>query len=631
MPADPGPSWLQLLLDGTDAAGLAAARRSALRSTRSETARSVITAEAGRAEQLLAQLVEHRAHAAELTSLYDLSLRLSREHSLDALLQDTVSHARRLLAVDVAYLALVEDDQSLTIRVTDGSTGPNLRGIVLAPRSGLAGRVVELAEPVQSRDYLADRALAHQEQVDQVADTEGLRTILGAPLRLRGSVIGVLMVSQREVRHFGAAEISLLGSLGSIAAVAIDNARLIEGYRHSTAALERTNEQLSATLDSINRAATLHETLLEVATRAGRVPDVVRTLSSVVAGTVLFADAADRVVTAAASGAEVETVSLEPVSGRGAARVFTDPAMRRTRVERSTVTVPIATPQDYVGALQVRLDAAVVSDADVRMLERAAMTIALVAFSERALLDAERRTTTELLEQILSRRIDDETAMTGRARHLGLDLASAHTVAVLEPLPDNAGPALALAREVVDRNGGLAERVLGAVVLVTPAAEETVRTALRRRWRSQATVGIATATAGSAGLADGYDAAVGCVAALHALGRVGDLATVDELGPYRFLLSRAGRDDAARFVRATIGAVIDHDRSRGTDLVRTMDVFLSGGRQHAGTAAALQIHVNTLYQRLDRITDRLGEGWRDGDRAHDVQLALRIHRLLARS
>ena len=46
------------------------------------------------------------------------------------------------------------------------------------------------------------------------------------------------------------------------------------------------------------------------------------------------------------------------------------------------------------------------------------------------------------------------------------------------------------------------------------------------------------------------------------------------------------------------------------------------------SATALHVHPNTLYQRLDRITALMGEGWRDGDRALDVHMALRMHDLM---
>jgi DNA-binding PucR family transcriptional regulator len=41
----------------------------------------------------------------------------------------------------------------------------------------------------------------------------------------------------------------------------------------------------------------------------------------------------------------------------------------------------------------------------------------------------------------------------------------------------------------------------------------------------------------------------------------------------------------------------------------------------------LQVHVNTVTQRLERVGRLLGREWSVPDRALEVQLALRLHRL----
>jgi DNA-binding PucR family transcriptional regulator len=118
-----------------------------------------------------------------------------------------------------------------------------------------------------------------------------------------------------------------------------------------------------------------------------------------------------------------------------------------------------------------------------------------------------------------------------------------------------------------------------------------------------------------------------CLAAALALGRRHLVASADSLGVYRFLLASDARDDSAAFVRHTLGPLLDHDEAKGSDLTRTVEAYLSSGRQHTATAEALHIHPNTLYQRLTRITAILGEDWRTPDRALDVHVAVRLHRL----
>ena len=76
-----------------------------------------------------------------------------------------------------------------------------------------------------------------------VAD-EGLVAILGVPLRLGPSVIGVLFAANRTERPFAREEVALLVSLGAHAAVAIDAARLLTETQAAlaelSAAVDRT-------------------------------------------------------------------------------------------------------------------------------------------------------------------------------------------------------------------------------------------------------------------------------------------------------------------------------------------------------------------------------------------------------
>lgn len=611
-------AWLDLLLAGADINVLEDTRARQLAEAESTLDRADVEQAAGLALRLHAQLREHRQRVAELGALHDLTVRLSGVRNLDALLQDIVTEARRLLDVDVAYLAMREPDDSLHIRVTDGSLGPHLRGVVIPAHAGLAGRVVDTGSPVSSTDYLSDPELHHVEAVDKIARVEALRTIAGVPMRLRADIIGVLMIGERDVRPPTPNELSLLGSLATFASLAIEAARQLEDQRVA-------HDALRVQAEGTSRAATLHERLMDVAVSGGGVEKIIEALSEVVEGVVAFADETDRVVTAAQSGKTVDDVAIKAVQGAPPSAAFRPLSQRHTVVDDGTTTVPVASVDSYFGALQVA--AGGLDDVTRRLLERSALTIALVVASERAVSDAERRTSAEVLEQLLTRRIEDPVGFSRRTRSLGLDLSTGHAVAVVDP--GARGPQLLADLERhVHAKGGLAARLGGQLVAVVPAADiDEARTTVAGVV-PKATVGIAGPSTGPAALKQSYDDAAACVSVLTALGRDGECAGPDDLGPYRFLLARSGRQDVGRFVDRTIGPLIRHDEARGTHLVETADIFLAAGRQHAAAATELCIHPNTLYQRLQRISRLLGEGWRAGDRALDTQLALRLHRLL---
>jgi DNA-binding PucR family transcriptional regulator len=81
-------------------------------------------------------------------------------------------------------------------------------------------------------------------------------------------------------------------------------------------------------------------------------------------------------------------------------------------------------------------------------------------------------------------------------------------------------------------------------------------------------------------------------------------------------------------VKATIGPVLDYDASRHTKLVETLETYFRHGGNLTRTAADLHVHVNTVTQRLERVSRLLGDKWQEPERQLEVQLALRLHRLV---
>lgn len=609
-------SWLTLLLDDAAAADLDAARGAALAAAGSARERAEVEAEAAAAHRLRNQLLDHRRRLAELAALNDLGVRLTGLRDLDALLQEVVTQARRLLDADVAYLALPEPDRTLVIKVTDGSLGPHLRGVRLSPHSGLAGQVLDSGEPVSSHDYLADDALRHDAEADRIAGVEGLRTITGVPLRLHGDVIGVLMTAQRAVQPATPHDLSLLGSLAALAAVAIDNARLFEEVRR--------------TAESVGRAVTLHEQLMDAALRGGGVVQIVRSLSEAVPGDVSFVDATDRVATTARDGQPLpDPAPLQLLDAVTPSRHFAAAGGGRAVADAGTVTVPVTAVDTYYGAVQVRGQRPL-DEVSLRLLERSAVTIALLASSERAVGEAQQRTLDDVLDHLLTRPVADADALVRQARSVGLQLDRPQHVVVVAP---GDGPAAVTAAEQLaavvghGHGGGLSGRVGGHLVAL--ATEEPDLGALAPAGRcALGTVGVAGPATGPAALASAYKEARDCVTTLLALDRAGAVASAAELGPFRLLLSTAGRADARRYVTSTIGALLDYDERRGSDLVDTARAYLAAGQRHAETARLLNVHPNTLYQRLRRIDQVLGAGWCHESRCLDIQLALRMHPLL---
>lgn len=143
-------------------------------------------------------LGQHRVREAQLTALFDTASDLAALRDLDAVLRAIVHRAKLLLGTDVTYLSLNDDTAGDTyMRVTDGSVAEDFQRLRLGMGEGLGGLVAQTARPYATGDYQADPRFHHTTTIDSAVLNEGLRAILGVPLRLGARVIGVLYAADR--------------------------------------------------------------------------------------------------------------------------------------------------------------------------------------------------------------------------------------------------------------------------------------------------------------------------------------------------------------------------------------------------------------------------------------------------
>ena len=98
---------------------------------------------------------------------------------------------------------------------------------------GFAGRIAATREPVRIAD------LATADIANPILRERGLKSLLGVPLLVEGTVIGVLHVGTLQPRHFSDDDVQVLQLAGDRAALAI-HGRLTERERGLADALQRS-------------------------------------------------------------------------------------------------------------------------------------------------------------------------------------------------------------------------------------------------------------------------------------------------------------------------------------------------------------------------------------------------------
>jgi DNA-binding PucR family transcriptional regulator len=130
-------------------------------------------------------------------------------------------------------------------------------------------------------------------------------------------------------------------------------------------------------------------------------------------------------------------------------------------------------------------------------------------------------------------------------------------------------------------------------------------------------------------ITEAYEEGHRTVGALIALGHRGKGAAATQLGFAGLIVGSA--PDVDEYVRRLLGPVDDYDERRGTDLVGTLAAYFGAGGSPRHAAGTLHVHVNTVSQRLERITALLGESWQQPEHALELQIALRLRALQAPS
>ncbi|MBW8765902.1 MAG: helix-turn-helix domain-containing protein [Geodermatophilales bacterium] len=565
-----------------------------------------------------------RRRESELSALFDTAGDLAALRGVDSVLTAIVRRARQLLGTDVSYLTLNDDARGDTyMRVTDGSVSARFQALRLPLGAGLGGLVAQTASPYATASYFSDARFRHTDDITDGVDDEGLVAILGVPL-IRGSrVIGVLFAADRSERTFDRSEVALLGSLAAHAAIALDNARLLEETRAALEELSAASRELRAHTASVERAAGAHDRFIDVVLRGGGVEDVAAAVTEALGGSITVLDQEGRVAPTDAAPGD-DGLPPDPAGALTLAR-----ATGRTVRDGSWWTAAVTVENELLGGLVLHRDDEL-SEADQRILERAALVTALLLLIRRTAGEAENRVRGELLEELLTSSGRDPEGLRERARRLGADLDRPQAVLVARTEERGRPRALAAATHLAATRGGLAAAHEGCIVVCLPEVEAGPGAALVCRELTAA--GAGTVTVGGAGpvrgpgaVAPAHAVAARCAATLVALGRTGGSASAEELGFFGLLVGE-GRDVHA-FVEATLAPVLQYDARRGTGLESTLQAFFDCGGSPARAAEALRVHVNTVAQRLDRVARLLGRDWNSPARALEVQLALRLHRL----
>jgi DNA-binding PucR family transcriptional regulator len=103
----------------------------------------------------------------------------------------------------------------------------------------------------------------------------------------------------------------------------------------------------------------------------------------------------------------------------------------------------------------------------------------------------------------------------------------------------------------------------------------------------------------------------------------------DDLGIFRVASLSASTADMERFCRETMEPLLTHDQRHGTELVKTLRVFLEENQNSAKAARILHVHYNTLRYRLEQVKELMGDILAHPQERLVLEVALQISSMIA--
>ncbi|WP_053366515.1 PucR family transcriptional regulator [Bacillus sp. FJAT-27245] len=111
----------------------------------------------------------------------------------------------------------------------------------------------------------------------------------------------------------------------------------------------------------------------------------------------------------------------------------------------------------------------------------------------------------------------------------------------------------------------------------------------------------------------------------------GGISHFEDHSVYYFLDSNIKDLELKGFFLKSLGTLYEHDRTHDTTYIVTLENFFNNNLNLSETAKAMYVHRNTMIYRIEKIKEILGSDLKNPDELLQLQLALKIFRMLSKN
>ncbi len=160
----------------------------------------------------------------QLKALTKISKAIVSDIYLEDILRLIVAVTAEIMSSNICSLMLIDERKNaLVIKATQSISEDYNQKPALKLGEGIAGKVAKENKPIVVKDVSKEDEYKYK----NIAQKEGLCSLLCVPLAVKGKVIGVINCYTSAPHDFSETEIEVLTSIANQAAVAIENTELM--------------------------------------------------------------------------------------------------------------------------------------------------------------------------------------------------------------------------------------------------------------------------------------------------------------------------------------------------------------------------------------------------------------------
>lgn len=548
----------------------------------------------------------------ELQVLQDVATRILRSPDLEEILLLVTHETKRLLSSDICGVLMLEDEE-LVMRSCNGNFSVETAKLRMHAGIGVAGRALATDSPCCVENYVESESIS--QDFMPLAKMEKVRSALAVPIRARQATIGVLEVWRRRPSLYNAQDEGMLLALSGLAALAIDNARLLQSRARAATELADANNELAQRIRTIEDSARFQKQVVQTMLGGGALAAVAAETAQHTGGTIVVLDRDLTVEVARPAQGEQGDRLLQGVR-RIVGEVVGQPenGIVQPLQDGYLYAQPILAGAEMLGWI-AWYGLSMPGESERLVLSHVSLAVAMHLLERRNMARARAQTLQDVLWDLLEGNDDIRSAALDRARELRVQVKGQACVLVAD-----------INRDALDDDErdhileAVQQSELGRAALLYGVRGNQLRLLCRAgdvgRLRAQAlklisdvqarlprltlALGLSGACADMRELPSHLrEASIALEVARYR--RNGSVAAYSESGVLGLLINLRSEADVRRVAREILGGLMAEPDASREMLLETLRTFFECDCSQAATALSLGAHQKTIAYRLSKI------------------------------